>query len=161
MISLVPMNAEEFLAYVAEAVPAFAREKVESGQWSEDSSLRLAQQGFDELLPQGLATPDNHLFTIRDSASQASVGMLWIAIQQRAGENVAYVYDVLVQPEFQRSGYATLAFAALEAEAVSRGLSGIALHVFGHNAAAIALYRKLGFQPTNINMFKRVGPAIA
>jgi ribosomal protein S18 acetylase RimI-like enzyme len=157
VIALVPMNAEEFPAYMAEAVCAFARDKVESGQWSHGSSLRLAQEGFDELLPQGLATPNHHLFTIRDSATRASVGVLWFAVQQRAGENVAYVYDVLVDPKFRRSGYATQAFAALEAQAASHGLSGVALHVFGHNSAARALYGKLGFVPTGINMFKRVG----
>lgn len=32
-----------------------------------------------------------------------------------------------------------------------------ALHVFGHNVGAQALYAKLGFRPTNINLFKTVG----
>ena len=36
------------------------------------------------------------------------------------------------------------------------GLQGIALHVFGHNTGAQALYGKLGYVPTNINMFKAV-----
>ena len=155
------MDSDEFSAYIAEAVPAYAQDKVESGQWSRDSSLRLAQEGFSELLPQGLATPNNHLFTVRDAASQASVGVLWFAIQQRADENIAYVYDVFVRPTFRRKGYATEAFAALEAEAVARGFSGVALHVFGHNFAARALYSKLGYQPTNVNMFRRVGRAVA
>jgi ribosomal protein S18 acetylase RimI-like enzyme len=159
VIALVPMTEEEFPAYLAEAVRDHARDKVEAGQWSEDSSLRLAREGFDDLLPQGLATPGNHVFTLTDPATRAGVGVLWFAIQQRAGESVAYVYDVLVRPQFQRRGYATQAFAALEAEAASRGLSGVALHVFGHNSAARALYDKLGFEPTNISMFKRVARA--
>jgi RimJ/RimL family protein N-acetyltransferase len=37
---------------------------------------------------------------------------------------------------------------------VGLGLSGIALHVFGHNHGAQALYAKLGFVATNINLFK-------
>ena len=37
-----------------------------------------------------------------------------------------------------------------------RGLSGIALHVFGHNREARALYRKLGYVATNINLYKPV-----
>ncbi len=36
------------------------------------------------------------------------------------------------------------------------GLSGIALHVFGHNAAGRALYDQLGFRPTNISLFKPI-----
>jgi ribosomal protein S18 acetylase RimI-like enzyme len=160
VVVLVPMGSEEFSAYIADTVPAYAEDKAESGQWSKDSSLRLAQEGFDELLPQGLATPRNHLFTLRDTDSQVSVGVLWFAVQQRAGENIAYVYDVAIYPKFQRLGYATEAFAALEAEAISSGLSGIALHVFGHNVAARALYDKLGYRPTNISMFKRIGRTV-
>jgi ribosomal protein S18 acetylase RimI-like enzyme len=156
MVFLAPMNESELSRYLAEAVTNFAREKVESGQWSQESALEQSRQGFNELLPQGLATPNNYLFTIQEGATLRVVGMLWFAVQERSGQNIAYVYDVLVKPQFQRQGFATSAFEALEEEVASRGLMGIALHVFGHNAAAIALYRKLGYQTTNINMFKPV-----
>jgi len=71
------------------------------------------------------------------------------------------VYDVYVRPEHQRKGHAGRAFAALEVEAHRLGLTGIALHVFGHNAGAQALYQKLGYVPTNINMFKPLASADA
>ena len=153
------MNAKEFAAYVERAIPEFAQDKVASGQWSKASSLELSRQGYDELLPKGLATPENFLFTLREAATQAAVGALWYAIQERAGQRIAYVYDVLVESQHQRKGYATQAFQALEAEVRSRGLCGVALHVFGHNEAAQALYGKLGYQATNINMFKKVPSA--
>jgi len=51
---------------------------------------------------------------------------------------------------------ATAAFAALEGEARARGLAGIGLHVFGHNPGARALYEKLGYETTNLHMFKKV-----
>jgi ribosomal protein S18 acetylase RimI-like enzyme len=82
------------------------------------------------------------------------VGTLWIAIQARGTQRVAYVYDVVIGPEHRRRGHAERAFKALEQEAVGLGLSGIALHVFGHNHGAQALYAKLGFVATNINLFK-------
>ena len=156
MVRLVPMNEAEFSAYVAESIPEYARDKVAAGQWLEEASLELSRQGYEELLPQGLATPDNHFFTVREAASSRVVGMLWFAVQERAGEKAAYVYDVAIQAPYQRRGYATEAFAALEAEARSRGLAAIGLHVFGHNTGARALYEKLGYEVTNINMFKRV-----
>ncbi len=156
MVVLSPMSAEEFATYVDRAVPDFAQDKVASGQWSREASLKLARQGFDELLPKGVATPDNFLFTLQDAASLERVGTLWFAIQERAGHRIAYVYDVLVEPQHRRKGYGTGAFEALESEVASRGLSGIALHVFGHNQSAQALYAKLGYEPTNINMFKKV-----
>ena len=150
------MNAEEFAAYVEPAIPAFAQDKVASGQWSQASSLELSRQGYDELLPKGLATPENFLFTLREAATQVVVGALWYAIQERAGQRIAYVYDVLVESPYRRMGYATQAFQTLEAEVRSLGLCGVALHVFGHNEAAQALYAKLGYRATNISMFKKV-----
>ena len=153
------MNAEEFAAYLERAVPEYAEDKVASGQWSEASALELSRQGYDELLPQGLATPGHFLFTLRETGTQAVVGALWYGIQERAGQRIAYVYDVLVEPLHRRKGYATQAFQALEAEVSSRGLCGVALHVFGHNETAQALYARLGYQATNIDMFKKLPKA--
>jgi ribosomal protein S18 acetylase RimI-like enzyme len=155
MTMLVPMTEPEYLQYVEASIPDYAAEKVASGLWSAAESLELSSKALAELLPQGRETPGNHLFTIFNGES-AAVGMLWIAEQVRAGQRIAYVYDVSVRPEYRRQGYATLAFAALEDKARSLGLSGIALHVFGHNTGAYALYVKLGYLATNINMFKRL-----
>jgi ribosomal protein S18 acetylase RimI-like enzyme len=150
------MTDGEFVAFATEAIPAYAVDKVTSGQWTKDEALRLSRKSFDELLPLGLATANNYLFTIRDSAEQVTVGMLWIAVQDRGGKRIAYVYDVSVKPEHQREGYATRALLALEDKVRSLGLSGIALHVFGHNTGAHALYVKLGYQTTNMSMFKAI-----
>lgn len=161
MIQLVPMTAPEFLAYTEETVPAYAADKVASGQWSGDQAIELSRKELAELLPQGLATPGNRLYTLRDEATDATVGRLWIAEQERGGSKVAYVYDVEILPGHRRKGHATRAFEALEAEVRALGLEGIALHVFGHNHGAQALYAKVGYRPTNIHMFKGVAKAVA
>ena len=70
---------------------------------------------------------------------------------------MAYVYEVLVHPEHRHQGHTTRAFLRLEEEVRQRGMAGIALHVFGHNAGAKHLYEQLGFRTTNVNMFKAVG----
>lgn len=155
MATLVPMSESEYAAYVEEAIPSYAAEKVASGQWTQEESLALSKKSLDELLPQGQQTPDNHLFTILDGRS-VPVGMLWVAAQSRAGQRIAYVYDVSIKLEHRRKGHAAGAFIALESKVRELGLSGVALHVFGHNVAAHALYVKLGYAATNINMFKPV-----
>jgi ribosomal protein S18 acetylase RimI-like enzyme len=157
MTLLSPMTEAEFSAYLEAAIPQFARDKVASGQWAEASAIELSRQGYAQLLPQGISTPGHHLYTIRDDGE--GVGMVWFAAQERAAERIAYVYDVLVDARHQRKGHATRAFAALEEEVARLGLCGVALHVFAHNAGALALYQGLGFQPTNINMFKRIRQA--
>ena len=83
--------------------------------------------------------------------------MLWFAVKSQFESRIAYVFDVEIHPERRREGHAYRAFLALEAEVRNLGMSGIALHVFGHNTGAQALYAKLGFRPTNISLFKPVG----
>ena len=161
MTVLAPMTEPAFAAYLEFAIPDFAKDKVESGQWTPEDALELSRQGYAELLPHGLATPDNFLFTVHDGLSPSGIGMLWFAAQQRGTQRVAFVYDVAIYPEHQRKGHAINAFAALEVEVQKRGLTGIALHVFGQNTGAQALYRKLGFLTTNVNMFKPVADAKA
>ena len=159
MTLLSAMTESEFTAYLAYAIPDFARDKVQAGQWAQDESLALSSAGYTEMLPQGLATPENFFFTVRHGTTRANIGMLWFAAQVRAGRKIAFVYDVYIQPEHQRQGHASRAFAALEVEVQKQGLSGLGLHVFGHNAGAQALYQKLGYETTNINMFKALTAA--
>ena len=155
-----PMTEAEYVEWLRATIPAYAADKVASGQWSEDESLQLSRKEYEELLPQGLTTPDNFLYTIEDSESRP-VGVLWFALKTMFSSQVAYVYDIEVWPKQRRKGHAYRAFRALEQEVRRLGLSGIALHVFGHNTEAQALYAKLGFKPTNINLFKPVGASDA
>ena len=156
--ALRPMTQPEYITWAAAAVPAYAADKVASGQWAADVALALSQKEQDQLLPQGLQSADNHLDSIVDAdADGAVVGMLWWAEQTKFNARIAYVFDISVLPAHQRQGHGTRAFQALEAEVQRLGLTGIALHVFGHNTGAQALYAKLGFQPTNISLFKAVG----
>lgn len=147
------MSDAEYATFVATAIPAYAADKVTSGQWAVQQSLELSRRALEELLPQGRYTTDNHFFSILDGEGQ-SVGTLWIAAKEQAGQRIAYVYDIQIRPECQRRGHAARALVAAEHEARKLGLCGIGLHVFGHNAGARALYESLGYRTTNVNMFK-------
>ena len=153
MPTLVRMTEVQYLAYVGDAIPGYAAEQVTSGQWSQEEALGLAHKAYQELLPQGLNTPDNYFYAVQDSQGN-SVGTLWVAVQNRAGKRIAYLYDISIKPEHRRRGFAKSALLALEEQARTLGLSGIALHVFGHNSEAQALYTMLGYQTTDISMFK-------
>ena len=147
------MSEGEYEEFVAATIPEYAADKVAAGQWAEEQSLELSRQAISELLPQGLLTPGNHLFTVVDELERP-VGTLWIAMWEQAGKDIAYIYDLRIRPECRRLGHATRALSAAEDEARRLGLSGIGLHVFGHNAAGRVLYEKRGYRPTNISMFK-------
>jgi ribosomal protein S18 acetylase RimI-like enzyme len=152
------MTESEYEVWIAETVPAYAAGKVASGQWSKDESLELSHFEFQELLPDGLRTSDNYLFAIVDSDA-IPVGILWFAVKTKFDAKIAFVLDVSVNPARRREGHAHRAFICLEEEVKRLGLAGIALHVFGTNTSAQALYTKLGFHPTNISLYKAVGEA--
>jgi ribosomal protein S18 acetylase RimI-like enzyme len=164
MTTLRPMSQAEYAAWVERSIKDYAADKAASGQWAEAEALELSRKENDVLLPQGLGTSANHFFTIVGAGSQ-SVGMIWFAVKKKFDGSIAYVYDVAVWPEHQRQGHGTRAFRALEDEVRRRGLHGIALHVFGHNTGAQALYAKLGYSPTSISLYKPIrapgGPTLA
>ena len=153
MTQLAPMTPADFDEFLADSITGYAQDKIASGQWAANEADALSAKEFHADLPQGLHTPDNYLYRIEDETGH-KVGSLWFAAKDRGGQRVAYVNDVSVLPAHQRQGHAERAFGVLEAEVKRLGLEGIALHVFGHNKGARALYAKLGFVTTNINMFK-------
>ena len=160
MVTLRAMTIEEYERWAHAAIASYAEDKVASGQWSLDESLERSAEEHAKLLPQGLSTPDNHLLSILDANDQP-VGVLWFAVKTTFNAPVAYVYNIEIDPNHRRRGHAYRALLALEEEARRLGLAGVALHVFGHNATAQALYAKLGYTPTNINLYKRLAASAA
>jgi ribosomal protein S18 acetylase RimI-like enzyme len=150
-----PITDAEYAVWLETVIPGYAEDKVASGQWPAKSALELSRREYAELLPKGKDTENNYIFTVLGAGGEA-VGTLWFVTKERANRSIAYVYDIFVSPEHRRQGHALRAFQALETQVASLGLSGIALHVFGHNHEAQALYFKLGYVATNINMFKSV-----
>jgi len=153
MTHLRPVTADEFARWRAQTIAPYAADKVRTGRWLESESLGEAEKELVSLLPTGLQSPGHVFFTI-EAESGAAVGVIWIARAERAYGPIGYIYDLVVWPEYRRQGYAAQAMRLLEEEAASLGFCGLALHVFGHNKPAQDLYAKLGYQPTNINMFK-------
>ncbi len=154
MTRLVPMRAETFARYKAAEVASFAEDNVSCGRWLAEGALARSLAEFDELLPQGAATPHNHLLEILESEHGPDVGSLWFAVEEREGQKIAFIYDIQVKAEFRRRGHAKRALAELEPMVKALGLARISLHVSGRNPEAQALYGQLGFAVMGISMSK-------
>lgn len=154
MVELVPMAEPELAEFLVVAVPGYAAEHVRAGDWSEEGALERSAAEFAKLLPDGVATPDHYLFTIRDPALPAVVGMLWFAVRSGPAGRSAFVYNLEIGPAYRRRGYASQAFREMEQHVRALGIGAIGLHVFGGNYAAQALYAKLGYEVTNVIMKK-------
>jgi ribosomal protein S18 acetylase RimI-like enzyme len=154
-IRLVPLTQEEFEAWLPKSIEEYAAEHVSSGRWSREESLQRSREEYEKLLPHGVASPGHHLWSIVRSSDAQRVGLLWVGVLDKPTRH-AFVYNIEIDEEFRRRGYAEQAMARLEDEVRRLGLDTIRLHVFGHNSAARPLYEKLGFETTNVLMAKRI-----
>ncbi|MEM9008161.1 MAG: GNAT family N-acetyltransferase [Cyanobacteria bacterium P01_F01_bin.86] len=108
-------------------------------------------QTFDHLA----ATVDQHLspetplwWVETENEPPHTIACLWLgnAIDQQHGKRQSYVLVLYVLPEHRRQGIATALLETAHDWSRGRGDRQIGLQVFADNAAAIALYRKLGYQ---------------
>ena len=152
MIELRPMTKDDYERWLPGNIAEYAAEHVKTGRWTAAEAPRKAREEFDRIAPQGMATPDHVFYSIVRTSDGTPVGMLWIHAQRP--QQRAYVFNIEIFAPFRRKGHATQALRLLETEARDMGLTSIGLHVFGHNIAAVGLYGKLGYAPTNINMAK-------
>ena len=87
MTTLVPLPAKSFARFRDISITEYAEENVESGRWPAEGAEERSRQSYDELLTHGLATPNQHLFEMRDSAG-APVGTIWLAVIEQAGARI-------------------------------------------------------------------------
>ncbi len=156
MVHLEPMTESEFQAYRKGAMEELARERVREGDWQPEDALHKAEQEFQRMLPQGVHTQNQYLLSIQADQTGLNVGMLWFALRGSAPYLAAFIYDFLISEQFRQRGYGTQALSALDEKAKELGVATIALHVFGHNQAAIALYQKAGYAITDLQMAKKL-----
>ena len=156
MVRLVPMKATEYESYLAISIREYAEDKVQSGNWQPEEALERSTQDFQKLLPDGVATKDNYLYDIVDETLGLKVGMIWLARIMQGAKPIMFIYDFRVDKVQRRKGYGEQAMLAAEVQAKALGYDTIALHVFGFNHGARALYEKLGYEITNINMAKKL-----
>lgn len=157
MVSLEPMTEAEFEGYLEHAIADYAEEKVRAGNWPREGAREKSAQEFHKLLPEGIDSAGQHLFSVVARDTGERVGMIWFAVSEASQQPFAFICDFRIDEALQGRGYGKAALLALEDEVRSRGLGAISLHVFGHNHAARALYDKLGYEVTNLNMTKRLG----
>jgi GNAT superfamily N-acetyltransferase len=152
MVSLRGMTEREFQAFLAVSIPEYAAEKVKAGNWDSEEALERSREDHTKLLPEGLTSPNQHLYVVELDGHP--VGRLWLSVDAGVAGRAGFIYDLFVSEPFRRRGIAAQAMRLLEKEALRLGLRSLALHVFGYNLAARALYQKLGYEITNINMSK-------
>jgi GNAT superfamily N-acetyltransferase len=115
MVSLRKMTDDEFVVFLDDDIAVYAAEKVRAGNWSPEESIEKSREAHARLLPQGLHSPHQHLFTI--DADGEAVGRLWLSTDPQTGAGNGFIYDLFVEERFRRQGVAFEAMPLLEQEA--------------------------------------------
>ncbi len=155
-VQLLPMSEVGFQAYLQHAAADYAAEHVRTGNWLPDEALELAQKEIGALLPQGVTTENQYLFTVLDAASRERVGLIWMAVSMSGARRAGFIYDFSIDPKFQRRGYGRATLEALAEKARDWKIESLGLHVFADNAAARKLYEQAGYRVIGLNMTKPI-----
>jgi len=159
MVRLEKMAAEDFDAYIEKLTANYAKDNVRSGRWTREEALEKSVSQINSLLPEGIKTQNHVFFSIVDEGTGDVVGYIWLHIAPGEGLKKAFIYDLIIFDKFRKRGYGRAALVALEEYAKEKRIASISLHVFAHNAAAVSLYRKMGYEVTSMNMTRNVSDA--
>jgi ribosomal protein S18 acetylase RimI-like enzyme len=148
------MDEASFREHRKHLIRGYAADKARAGVWSADEAEDRSEKEVDGLLPEGTATRDHYLYSVRNESGPAEVGILWISTRDSGAGRSLWIYDIIVHERFRRRGYASRILELVEDKARELGAGKVEFHVFGHNLGARALYEKLGYTATSIVMAK-------
>jgi mycothiol synthase len=112
----------------------------EQGGWSIDDLLEREQEAWFD--PDGLL-----LFEVEGRLA----GSCWTKIHRDEDPPIGEIYVISVDPDFQGRGLGRLLTAAGLSWLVEAGITTGMLYVDGDNAAAVALYRSMGFTDDHVD----------
>jgi ribosomal protein S18 acetylase RimI-like enzyme len=155
--TLRPMTDDDLATRTAALTDDYALDLHRSRGLPPDRARIEAQRQLAELLPDGVSTDGTLMFTAE--ADGVAVGWIWISLPSAPERpDTAWIYEVQIDAEQRGNGYGRAIMVSAERELARRGVTRLALNVFGHNAAAIRLYESLGFQTTSQQMAKSIAP---
>jgi len=151
MTQLQPMSEADYAAFIDAHPAPYAADRMRADHITQAEAEAFVRKQTAETLPQGLATPGHQFHNIlADDGRQ--VGSLWL--HHAPDQREAFVYDILIDPQFRRQGHAGAALREAQQRLKEAGCAVLGLNVFAHNPNARALYAKLGFAVTSSYMNK-------
>lgn len=153
-VTLRPMTEVEFDAWLPGVRIGYAEDLTTNGGVDPAAARVKAEAEVAQLFPGGQSSPEQLVFVIEVGGER--VGELWLAEREEQLRRVLWVYQLRVGERYRGRGFARAAMEFAEREARRRGLTHVALNVFGGNEPARTLYRSLGYGEDAISMSKPV-----
>ena len=151
MVKLEPIQQEDFEHFLESEIRAYAEDHVRNGDWPAEAAVERSRKEFAHYLPDGIHSRDQYIWSILDEDDK-KLGVLWVQLKEAR----AFILDFVIDEKFRGKGFGKQALIAMDDKLKSMGAEAVALHVFGHNIGAQELYKKMGFEITDIHMRKRL-----
>lgn len=144
------MSQGEFEHYFQDKIKRFSDVLTENIHEHGDEPSVKAFKQLQSLLPEGIETPNHHLFNIQ--RGEQVIGFVWIKVEEE--KKSAFLYEIYIFEEYRGKGFGTETMKRLEGFLQQKEIHYFKLHVFGSNTGARKLYEELGFEVAGINMLK-------
>lgn len=153
VVKLRDMRQDEYDVYSDQQLREYV--EAQTGLVSTEAARRKALRDREQFLPHGLATERHRLLVAENSGGEV-VGAVWLGLDDPRSKSaeMAWIFDIRVDPAHRRLGYGAAILSAVEELAREAGALRLGLNVFGHNAPAIALYERSGYEMTTQQMAK-------
>ena len=140
------MTDEEFKTFYQWSIEHQAAELVSNLHIDPEDALRTATEEISKMLPNGVKTENNNIFSIIEQDCAEFVGFIWTLHENNTGKTQCFICDFAIWEHYRRKGYATNALQLAEKYAFDAGCLESVLFVSDNNKAAQALYQKCGYQ---------------
>ena len=140
-ITFRPFTRHEFAQYEEWSIGSYAEALIRSGTETKADALAVSAEEFEELLPDGLDTPDNFLYYAENEYGE-NVGFVWLTFIET--DDVC-IGDFGVSPDYRAQGYGGAILRALEHMLSEKGVRRLSTHVFDCDITMLRLYKDCGF----------------
>ena len=151
VVRLVQIEQQDFEAFLERGIREYAEDHVRNENWPAEGALERSGEQFEKLLPGGIHSKHQHLWSIIDDDNN-KIGVLWVQVK----DGKAFIFDFFINEAFRGRGYGKQALAAMDEKLKAMDVESVALHVFGDNITAQELYKRMGFEISGIHMRKKL-----
>ncbi|MFD7497100.1 GNAT family N-acetyltransferase [Streptomyces sp. NPDC059832] len=137
-----PMTQAEYPEWLASEKASYAGDIIRAGALDHEETVLKSDRDIAQLLPEGLATPDNTFLV--PAAAGEPIGTGWLRHGHLPG--VTYGYSLHVQERHRGKGYGRAAMPAGEGATLAAGDSTLMFTVWGGNEVAMNLYPSAGYR---------------
>lgn len=145
-VTIRKMTGSEFETFYKWSIEHQAAELMEESNMSREDAIRETVEEVSGMLPDGMDTEHNYLMSIIEVDSGETAGFIWTIHEVTDGRRQSFVCDFAIWESKRRKGYAEAALRLAEAAAAEAGCQESVLFVSDSNEAALALYKKCGYQ---------------